>query len=89
MSASSSKTVLIGNFDGLHLGHQKLIRFAQKISKESNTQLTLVTFRPHPRKVLYPDQNLKFINTFEEKVQLFSEYEIDHLIVHGSSWKNL
>ena len=76
MSASSSKTVLIGNFDGLHLGHQKLIRFAQKISKESNTQLTLVTFRPHPRKVLSKD-GINLILPYDEKLKTLKELGIE------------
>ena len=76
MSASSSKTVLIGNFDGLHLGHQKLIRFAQKISKESNTQLTLVTFRPHPRKVLSKD-GINLILPYHEKLKTLKELGIE------------
>ena len=88
MSASSSKTVLIGNFDGLHLGHQKLIRFAQKISKESNTQLTLVTFRPHPRKVLSKD-GINLILPYDEKLKTLKELGIEDVDEIKLSTKDL
>lgn len=41
----------------------------------------MITFFPHPRQILFPDQDIKFINTFDEKVELFSSYDIDHLII--------
>ena len=46
------RIVLIGNFDGLHIGHQKLISKAKKIACEKNAKVVGVTFNPHPREVL-------------------------------------
>ena len=76
MSIISSKTILIGNFDGLHLGHQKLIKFAQNLCKESGTQLTLVTFRPHPRKIL-SNKGTNLLLPYEEKLNYLKDLGID------------
>ena len=47
-----SKVVLIGNFDGIHLGHQKLISKAKRIAEQKKQKLVLITFNPHPREII-------------------------------------
>jgi len=71
--------VSTGTFDGVHKGHVDIIN---ELCKKNNEQESvLITFFPHPRQILFPDQDIKFINTFDEKVELFSSYDIDHLII--------
>ncbi|NOX48907.1 MAG: bifunctional riboflavin kinase/FAD synthetase [Chlorobi bacterium] len=74
--------VTVGTFDGLHLGHQKIIGRMKETAHEINGETVVVTFDPHPRLVLYADsKNLKFINTRERKFKLLEEFGIDHLII--------
>jgi len=71
--------ITTGTFDGVHKGHVDIIQ--ELCSKQKGQESVLITFFPHPRLVLYPDQELKFLNTFEEKINLFSRFKIDHLII--------
>lgn len=75
--------VTTGTFDGVHLGHQKIISRLKEIAKAENGETVLLTFYPHPRMVLFPDDNeLKMINTQQEKIALLEQYGIDHLIIY-------
>ena len=74
--------VSIGTFDGVHVGHQKLIKNLRQIAGKTDGETVLVSFYPHPRMVLFPDDNeLKILNTEEEKAELLEKFGIDHLIV--------
>ena len=74
--------VTIGTFDGVHLGHQKIIRRLVDLKAKEGGQTVLFTFDPHPRKVLFPDQtDLKLITTTEEKCRLLKQFGIDHVLV--------
>ena len=75
MLKENSKTLLIGNFDGVHIGHQSLINFAQQIANDSGTQLTVVTFNPHPREVIL-NKKIDLILPYSEKISLLSELSI-------------
>jgi riboflavin kinase / FMN adenylyltransferase len=73
--------VTSGTFDGVHLGHQKILKRIRNIADEINGETVLITFWPHPRLVLYPNEhNLRLLSTFEEKTRLLREFGIDHLI---------
>jgi riboflavin kinase / FMN adenylyltransferase len=73
--------VTSGTFDGVHLGHQKILKRIRNIADEINGETVLLTFWPHPRLVLYPEEhNLRLLSTFEEKTRLLREFGIDHLI---------
>lgn len=75
--------VTTGTFDGVHLGHQKIINRLKEIAKTENGETVLLTFYPHPRMVLFPDDNeLKLLNTQKEKRKLLEQYGIEHLIVY-------
>jgi len=75
--------VTTGTFDGVHLGHQKIISRLKEAAREENGETVLLTFYPHPRMVLFPDDNdLKLINTQQEKIELLEQYGIDHLIIY-------
>jgi riboflavin kinase/FMN adenylyltransferase len=74
--------VTIGTFDGVHIGHRKIIAKLQELAKEINGETVILTFFPHPRMILNPeDQDLKLITTIDEKAELLEGLGIDHLIV--------
>ena len=74
--------VTIGTFDGVHLGHQKIISKLVEKSKKSNGESVILTFFPHPRMILNPgDHQLKMINTMAEKALLLENLGVDHLII--------
>ncbi len=73
--------VTSGTFDGVHFGHQTILKRVTQIAKKNNGESVLITYWPHPRLVLYPDDtDLKLLNTFEEKAELIREQGIDHLL---------
>lgn len=77
------KTIItIGTFDGVHLGHQKILSQLVKEAKMMQYESLVLTFFPHPRMVLGKDNAIKLINTIEEKKQLLESIGIDHLIIH-------
>jgi riboflavin kinase/FMN adenylyltransferase len=74
--------VTTGTFDGVHFGHQKILARLKEVAQQVNGETVIITFFPHPRLVLFPEDNdLKLINTLEEKIELLSEVGIDHLII--------
>lgn len=73
--------VTSGTFDGVHVGHQKILGRLREVAKKNDGETVVITFWPHPRLVLYPnDTDLKLLNTFEEKAELLKEQKIDHLL---------
>lgn len=73
--------VTSGTFDGVHVGHQKILERLKEVARKHNGETVLLTYWPHPRLVLYPEQtDLKLLNTFEEKAGLLREQGIDHLL---------
>lgn len=79
---ANDAVVTVGTFDGLHLGHQKIILRMTTLAKENNSETVLVTFDPHPRLVVNKNaQEIKFINTQNRKFDLLSNLGIDHLII--------
>ncbi|MDL5049427.1 bifunctional riboflavin kinase/FAD synthetase [Oscillatoria amoena NRMC-F 0135] len=73
--------VTSGTFDGVHLGHQKILSRLKEVARKSNGETVVITFWPHPRLVLYPEDNsLRILNTFEEKAELIKEQGIQHLV---------
>ena len=71
--------ITTGTFDGVHKGHINIL--SELTKNKSSQESVLITFFPHPRQVIFPDQSIKFINTFEEKIDLISNYKVDHLII--------
>lgn len=72
----------IGTFDGVHLGHRKIIERLKKISDKIGGESVIFTFDPHPRKVVAPNEtNLRILTTLDEKIELFEKSGIDHLII--------
>ena len=74
--------VTIGTFDGVHIGHRKIIAKLQELAAEISGETVILTFFPHPRMILHPeDQDIKLITTINEKAELLEGLGIDHLIV--------
>lgn len=74
-------TITTGTFDGVHLGHKKILDNLISIGRKTNTETVLFTFVSHPRIILFPDNELKLINSLEENVSRLNSYGIDHLIL--------
>jgi riboflavin kinase/FMN adenylyltransferase len=70
----------LGNFDGLHLGHQELVRMIIHRAREVGALSMVVTFRPHPLKILAPEKCPPLISIYEEKIRLFERLGIDVLV---------
>ncbi len=74
--------VTIGTFDGVHLGHQKIIKRLHEIAEETGGETVILTFFPHPRMILHPeDINIKMITTMDERAELLEKHHVDHLII--------
>jgi len=75
--------VTIGTFDGVHRGHQKIINRLNKIANREGLESVVLTFNPHPRHVIYPDdQKLRLIHTIEEKIEFLSNTGLQNLVLH-------
>ena len=72
--------VTIGTFDGVHAGHKQIIHQLREEAKQVGGQSVLITFHPHPRKVL-AGKPIQLINTLDEKIELLSGQELDHLVI--------
>lgn len=78
----SNAVVTIGTFDGVHIGHQKILSKLKECASEIGGETVLLTFFPHPRLIINPnDDNLRLINDIEEKSHRLSLSGIDHLII--------
>jgi riboflavin kinase/FMN adenylyltransferase len=76
--------VTTGSFDGVHIGHKTILNRLNMLAGKYNGESVLITFDPHPRKVLYPDtagRDLKLINSQEEKLELLRKAGLDNVII--------
>lgn len=74
--------VTIGTFDGVHFGHQKIIKQLVAKAKADGGESVILTFFPHPRMIIDPEnQDLKMINTINEKAEILKSLGVDHLII--------
>jgi riboflavin kinase / FMN adenylyltransferase len=73
--------VTIGSFDGVHIGHRKVINGLIDLAKKSDGKSVVITFWPHPSKVLYPTDEPTLLSTSEERIELLKYAGIDYLIV--------
>lgn len=78
----NNAVVTIGTFDGVHYGHQKIIKRLCELAKSSGGESVILTFFPHPRMIIDPEnQDLKLINTIKEKAEILADLGVDHLII--------
>ena len=74
--------ITIGTFDGVHTGHLQIIKQLQEEANNINGESVIITFDPHPRMIIPSDKSeIKLLNTLDEKIELLSKQEIDHLVV--------
>lgn len=73
--------VTIGTFDGVHIGHQKIINRVINLGKEKGLKSVVLTFFPHPRMVLQKDSNLKLLNTIEEREAILTKLGLDQMVI--------
>lgn len=82
LSGLTNSIVTIGTFDGVHLGHQKIIKRLVELKNKQGGEIVVFTFDPHPRKVLFPEQkDLKLITLTEEKCEVLKHFGVDHVLV--------
>lgn len=80
---STKKTIVtIGTFDGVHIGHQKIIEKLIQETKKADCESLILTFFPHPRMVLNGSSSIKLLNTINEKSSLLEKMGLDNLVVH-------
>ncbi|AUC82682.1 bifunctional riboflavin kinase/FAD synthetase [Lacinutrix sp. Bg11-31] len=73
--------VTIGTFDGVHIGHQKIIERLIEVGELKDLTPTILTFFPHPRMVLQKDADIKLLNTLNEKEQILKQFGLENLVV--------
>src|ERR1700710_1689311 len=74
--------ITIGTFDGVHLGHQQIIKLLTEEATSTGGETVIITFHPHPRKVVtHGKSDVKIINTLPEKIELLDKLGVDHLVV--------
>jgi len=82
ITAKRKTVVTIGTFDGIHLGHKKIINCLTTTAKKFNVCSTVVTFDPHPKIILSKNrQNIKLLTSLDEKLDIFKELNVDKVIV--------
>ncbi|MBL7833368.1 MAG: bifunctional riboflavin kinase/FAD synthetase [Cyclobacteriaceae bacterium] len=80
-SPVKNAVVTSGTFDGVHVGHKKILSRLTEIARKTGGETVVITFWPHPRLVLYPDDSqLRLLNTFEEKAELLKKQGVHHLL---------
>ena len=81
-TAVKNAVVTIGTFDGVHIGHRKIISRIKELADSIGGETVILTFFPHPRMILHPeDESLKLITTIDEKALLMEQLGVDHLII--------
>lgn len=81
MTTTSEKIVTIGTFDGIHIGHQKILNRVVKLAKKNGYVPSVLTLFPHPRMVLQKNDTIKLLNTIDERIEILKKYGITDVIV--------
>jgi riboflavin kinase/FMN adenylyltransferase len=74
--------VTMGVYDGVHAGHQHILQHLREYAVQNDAKTLLLTFYPHPRKILYPEQNIFLLNTLEERLERLLTQNLDYLWVY-------
>lgn len=78
---ATSTIATIGTFDGVHLGHQKIIKDTVTAAKEGGRPAVLITFDKHPRKITAPGEKIMALTTIDSKIHLIKKFDLDYLIL--------
>jgi len=81
-NAAKKTIVTLGTFDGVHVGHKKIIEKLVQNAETRDCESLILTFFPHPRMVLQEKSEIKLLNTLAEKIQLLENTGLDNLIIH-------
>jgi len=81
-SSNQKSIVTLGTFDGVHIGHKKIIEKLVQNSSNCECESLVLTFFPHPRMILQDSQEIKLLNTIEERIQLLEASGLDNLVIH-------
>jgi len=81
-TSSKGTVVTIGTFDGVHIGHKKIIGRLSESARANHWESLVLTFFPHPRMVLQKEAQIKLINTIDERAALLESQDLDHLVIH-------
>ena len=82
-TTEAKTTLTIGTFDGAHKGHKYVLKRLSEMAEKAGNESVLLTFYPHPRHVLYSDnQDLKLLNTIEEKIEELQKSGLQHFVIH-------
>ena len=81
-SSEKQSVLTIGTFDGIHIGHNEILKKLIEESEKNNLPSLIVTFFPHPRMILQKSNEIKMIDTMDEKIDLLEKAGIDNLIIH-------
>ena len=81
-SSEKESILTIGTFDGVHIGHNKILKRLIQDSKKNNLSSLVMTFFPHPRMILKKSHEIKMIDTIDEKINLLEKTGLDNLIIH-------
>ena len=81
-SSEKESILTIGTFDGVHIGHNKILKRLIQDSKKNNLSSLVMTFFPHPRMILNKSHDIKMIDTISEKINLLEKTGLDNLIIH-------
>ena len=81
-TASKKTIVTIGTFDGVHIGHQKIIKNIINNARQLNCESLILTFFPHPKMVLQTCSDIQLLNTIHERTELLKKTGLDNLIIH-------
>ena len=84
-SEHKNSAVTIGSFDGIHLGHEKILKKLKKEAIKDNLLSVILTFDPHPRTILKHEKSIKSINLIEEKKDILKKFKIDIVVIHPFS----
>lgn len=78
----NNAVITLGMYDGVHIGHQTIIKQLNNIAQNINGESVLLTFYPHPRKVIQPDFKLELLSTLAEKENILKDLNLNNLVIH-------
>jgi riboflavin kinase/FMN adenylyltransferase len=81
LPAFANAVVTIGSFDGVHTGHRQIIEALTNEARNVGGESVIITFDPHPKKIVHPNEPLQLINTQQEKIELLARTGVDHLVI--------
>ena len=81
--SNKASIVTIGTFDGVHVGHQEILKRLISIAEIEGLESVVLTFFPHPRMVLQKDSNIKLLNTIDERYDILSDLGIDNIVIQN------